>query len=134
MAIGCGSPLNFSATAVRRPNGKYTVTVRASTQKMRVGAQGEEQEAPMRDYVDIQGSGVGVTRLTGTANPLVEGAVATVRDLHLHGTGGGGNHDIVRIDGADTRIQDVEFTTASDQVTAVNVMNGASVVMRYCVC
>jgi ABC-2 type transport system permease protein len=43
----------ISATAVRRPNGKYTVTVRASTQKMRMGAQGEEQAAPMRDYVDI---------------------------------------------------------------------------------
>ena len=43
----------IAASAVRRANGQYLVTLRASAQKMRVGADGGEHEAPMHDHVAI---------------------------------------------------------------------------------
>ena len=43
----------IAASAVRRADGQYLVTLRASAQKMRVGADGGEHEAPMHDHVAI---------------------------------------------------------------------------------
>ncbi len=41
------------ATAVRQADGKYVVTLKASAGKMRAGELGEEQEAPLKDYIDF---------------------------------------------------------------------------------
>ena len=41
------------ASAVRRADGKYLVTLKASATKMRAGELGEEKEAPLKDYIDF---------------------------------------------------------------------------------
>ncbi|RJG15411.1 ABC transporter permease/M1 family aminopeptidase [Massilia cavernae] len=42
-----------SATAQRRADGKYAVTVSASATKMRAGELGEEKEAPLKDVIEF---------------------------------------------------------------------------------
>jgi hypothetical protein len=42
-----------SATSVRRADGKYVVTLKASAGKMRAAGQGEEKEAPLQDFIDV---------------------------------------------------------------------------------
>ena len=42
-----------AATARRRPDGKYVVTIHATTGKVRAGPLGEEREAPLRDYIEF---------------------------------------------------------------------------------
>jgi ABC-type transport system involved in multi-copper enzyme maturation permease subunit len=42
-----------SASAVRRADGKYEVTLHATASKVRSGGLGEEKEVPMRDYVEF---------------------------------------------------------------------------------
>ena len=41
------------ASAVRRADGNYLVTLKASANKMRAGEHGEEKEAPLKDYIDF---------------------------------------------------------------------------------
>lgn len=41
------------AAAVRRADGKYVVTLKASAAKMRYGELGEEKEAPLQDYIEF---------------------------------------------------------------------------------
>ena len=41
------------ASATRRADGKYVVTLTASAAKMRAGALGEEKEAPLADYIEF---------------------------------------------------------------------------------
>ena len=41
------------AAAVRRPDGKYVVTLKASAAKMRHGELGEEKDMPLRDYIEF---------------------------------------------------------------------------------
>lgn len=66
-----------AASARRRPDGKYEVTIRASAGKVRAGELGEEKPMPMRDYVEF-----GVDDADG--NPLarerrlVQGAAQSV--------------------------------------------------------
>jgi ABC-2 type transport system permease protein len=65
------------ASAVRRADGKYVVTLKASAGKMRAGALGEETEAPLKDYIDF-----GVDDKDG--NPLLrERRIVTQRDVTL---------------------------------------------------
>jgi ABC-2 type transport system permease protein len=42
-----------SASARKRPDGKYELTLHAHAGKVRAGALGEEQEAPLRDYIEF---------------------------------------------------------------------------------
>jgi len=42
-----------SATARRRPDGKYEVTIRASASKVRAGELGEEREVPLKDWIEF---------------------------------------------------------------------------------
>jgi hypothetical protein len=42
-----------SASARRRPDGKYEVSLHASAGKVRVGPLGDEQELPLRDYIEF---------------------------------------------------------------------------------
>lgn len=42
-----------TATARRRSDGKYVVTIRATTGKVRAGPLGEEREAPLRDIIEF---------------------------------------------------------------------------------
>ena len=53
-----------SATARRRPDGKYEVEIRATAGKVRAGEQGEEKAQPLHDYIEF-----GVDDRDG--NPLV---------------------------------------------------------------
>jgi ABC-2 type transport system permease protein len=53
-----------SATARKRPDGKYEVVLRATAVKVRAGELGEEKEAPLKDYIEF-----GVDDQDG--NPLV---------------------------------------------------------------
>jgi aminopeptidase N len=53
-----------SATAHRRPDGKYEVEIRATAGKVRAGEQGEEKAVTLRDYIEF-----GVDDQDG--NPLV---------------------------------------------------------------
>jgi ABC-2 type transport system permease protein len=53
-----------SALARRRPDGKYEVTLRATAAKVRAGELGDEQEMPLKDYIEF-----GVDDRDG--NPLV---------------------------------------------------------------
>ncbi|WP_426209973.1 M1 family aminopeptidase [Massilia sp. TWP1-3-3] len=41
------------ASAVKRPDGKYVVTLKASAGKVRAGPLGEEREAPLKDYIEF---------------------------------------------------------------------------------
>ncbi len=41
------------ARAVRRPDGNYVVTLKANASKMRAAASGEEQDAPLKDYIEF---------------------------------------------------------------------------------
>jgi aminopeptidase N len=63
-----------SATAQRRPDGKYQVTLHATAGKVRAGELGDEKPAPLKDYIEF-----GVDDKDG--NPLVrERRVVTGRD------------------------------------------------------
>jgi ABC-2 type transport system permease protein len=42
-----------SATAQRRPDGRYAVEIRATAGKVRAGDQGEEKAVPLRDYIEF---------------------------------------------------------------------------------
>jgi ABC-type transport system involved in multi-copper enzyme maturation permease subunit len=42
-----------SASARRRPDGKFEVTIRATAGKVRAGELGEEREVPLKDYVEF---------------------------------------------------------------------------------
>jgi aminopeptidase N len=42
-----------SASARRRPDGKYEVTIRASAGKMRAGELGEERAVPLKDWIEF---------------------------------------------------------------------------------
>jgi ABC-type transport system involved in multi-copper enzyme maturation permease subunit len=42
-----------SATARRRPDGKYEVTIRATAGKVRAGELGEEREVPLKDWIEF---------------------------------------------------------------------------------
>ncbi|WP_296944710.1 M1 family aminopeptidase [uncultured Massilia sp.] len=42
-----------AATATRRPDGKYDVTIRATAGKVRAGELGEEKPVPLRDYIEF---------------------------------------------------------------------------------
>jgi ABC-2 type transport system permease protein len=67
----------LEARAVRRADGKYLVTLKAHANKMRTGEQGEEQAAPLKDYIDF-----GVDDRDGNAllreRRLVEGTNVTL--------------------------------------------------------
>src|SRR5206468_5830880 len=41
-----------SASAHRRPDGRYEVTIHATAGKVRTGAHGEEKEAPLEDFIE----------------------------------------------------------------------------------
>jgi ABC-type transport system involved in multi-copper enzyme maturation permease subunit len=43
----------LDATAVKRPNGKYDVTINVETHKYKADAKGNETEVPMDDWIDI---------------------------------------------------------------------------------
>ena len=43
----------LDATAVKRPDGKYDVTINAETHKYKADAKGNETEVPMDDWIDI---------------------------------------------------------------------------------
>jgi aminopeptidase N len=42
-----------SASAHRRPDGKFEVTIRASASKVRAGELGEEREVPLQDWIEF---------------------------------------------------------------------------------
>ncbi len=42
-----------AATATRRPDGKYEVTIRATAGKVQAGELGEEKPVPLRDYIEF---------------------------------------------------------------------------------
>jgi hypothetical protein len=42
-----------SASARRRADGKYEVTIRATAGKVRAGELGEEREVPLKDYIEF---------------------------------------------------------------------------------
>jgi len=66
-----------AASAVRRPDGKYVVTLRASAAKVRAGEAGEEQPVALADYIEF-----GVD--DGDGNPLArERRRVTTRDQTL---------------------------------------------------
>jgi hypothetical protein len=43
----------LDATACRRPDGQYDVTINIETHKFKAGAQGNETEVPVNDWIDI---------------------------------------------------------------------------------
>ena len=43
----------LDATAVKRPDGKYDVTINVETHKYKADAKGNETEVPMDDWIDI---------------------------------------------------------------------------------
>ncbi len=43
----------ISASARKRADGKYEVTLQASANKLRAGGLGEEKDAPLKDYIDV---------------------------------------------------------------------------------
>ena len=43
----------LSATAIKRSDGKYAVTVKVQAGKLTAGAQGEERDAPLNDLIEI---------------------------------------------------------------------------------
>ena len=54
----------LSATATKRSDGKYAVTIKVQASKLTAGEQGEEHEAPLHDWIEI-----GVDDATG--HPLL---------------------------------------------------------------
>ena len=46
----------LTATAKKRPDGKYDVTVQLETQKYKADAKGVETEVPVDDWIDIGAS------------------------------------------------------------------------------
>jgi hypothetical protein len=66
-----------SASARRRPDGKYEVTIHASAGKVRAGDLGEEKPAPLRDWIEFGVDGADGTPLARERR-LVESAAQTV--------------------------------------------------------
>jgi aminopeptidase N len=80
----------LDATAVKRPDGKYDVTIDVETHKYKADAKGNETEVAMDDWIDI-----GAFRQTGKRpevrqNALPRSSAHRKRQVHIHFHDGGG--------------------------------------------
>ncbi|MBI4710657.1 MAG: hypothetical protein HY806_06020 [Nitrospirae bacterium] len=91
----------------------------------------------MKEYVDIEGSGETVTKITGNINSAYSGVVngasnAEIRSLTVESTGGGGTDPVViaiNNDHASTKITDITVTNSGGSITYGVYITNASPIM-----